>query len=79
MLNAVRRAVQRMRFGFLQRTALLAGAIALLTLVMLTAAYGQAASPADLTGNWQGTMQSDPAQRILLQITRIGDGGAKPA
>jgi uncharacterized protein (TIGR03435 family) len=71
-----------MRIRFLQRTALLAGAIVLLTVMMLTActtAYAQTLSTGQLAGDWQGTMQADPAQRIVLKITASREAGGKPS
>lgn len=57
--------------------ALLANATALLTLMACMAAYPQAPSAVDPAETWQGTMQADPAQRILLQVTRSRDVAGK--
>ena len=51
---------------------------AVLVLASTGAAQAQAASAASLAGNWQGTLELDKTQRIVLKVTTAGEAGGKP-
>lgn len=51
--------------------------VALLSLAMCVGLRAQTVSTADLTGNWQGTLEIGGGQRIVLKVSKDGGTGGK--